>query len=594
MKINYRHNNIYSVDKINLLEDATLAYLNSEYKSREIHQEYNSNYNYKKKNAIIPYQNFKDIDITLYDSTMQEINDKRQESLFKKGLSDYYYLQEADIIFNPMIFTYNLLIKKKMKYVTDKIYNIKAVCATNDLAERLIQYFSDAYERGICASNLMFNGGSRIVENLINLSFKESDFVFLRATDGENMSENVKIPIEDIINANAVPFIICDYIEKEEDYADKEELEFKLDQDVAMDTKSYSTKYYFSNIEEQEGEKIHNVFKYYKESPIIIKELYNKGFVIYCNSDFFSRLKENYDIFYEILLYVYMNNYIRTGDIKEWITDQIPDYIVQNEKLTQKTRFTSYLELHKMVGLNKEDFKLIDVNILPQNGEESPMVFYKGMTDEYIIFEKNKNSKYMDPLKKDEQKSIYTEREQVMYFSDFLYQIEDAIEDYITSKIENDILIVQINKFKSTSLNTKRIQPTTILKYGLENNASTIYLTYDKSTYSFALKEKNEYKDIILVTYNIENTENNNKLFDMRVRGGGVRDENKAINKSLFDISNVVGKPYRQAGTMIVTLNLDSKYKKQEQDIKTKIYNELSSNAIGEDYILIQIKYKGE
>ena len=69
-------------------------------------------------------------------------------------------------------------------------------------------------------------------------------------------------------------------------------------------------------------------------------------------------------------------------------------------------------------------------------------------------------------------------------------------------------------------------------------------------------------------------------IYDIRQLGGGLP-ENEPDNYNLFDIGHINGRPYRQAGTLVITL--PSKYKEYEE----RIMNVVKKYMVAEDYPVI-------
>ena len=81
----------------------------------------------------------------------------------------------------------------------------------------------------------------------------------------------------------------------------------------------------------------------------------------------------------------------------------------------------------------------------------------------------------------------------------------------------------------------------------------------------------------------IEQTEDSIKVYDIRQLGGGL-DENEPDDFELLDIGHINGRPYRSAGTLVLTM--PSKYESHNEYIQ----NVIEKYKVAEDYVAIFYK----
>lgn len=602
MKIYPGNHKVFSTETIDKNRDIPLAYLDTDFLEETISIAVSDEMAISSVTEVLPYDLFKTTEVTLYDKYGDPLTKEEQSDLLVKQVAgNYIYTPKASLTFQPHTFNYKVLAKKNMKYLTSRKYNIKAACSDKELATQMIQFFSDSYERNLCPTNIRFNNGDKKLESLFNSSLSELDFIFINAQDGKTFDGESEIPINEYIDNNIVPWIICDKLpenEEEINYQDQDELEFEMLSSTVTSTKPFLTKYYFttpstvkhelSNSNQTADIEYHKLFKYHeRKTPIIVKEIVDKGFVVYCSSSFMANLSELSDIFYEVLMYVFLRAYVSTQTINEWIADVMPNYIVQNGRLTQKEKFTSNMELHKLLGLRENDAIPIMVDI-----EEPKIAYYTGMASNYLVFKKIPKPETADPIKKENQISIFTSRKDIMFYDNFVYSIKEDITDKITAIIDGSKLRVTVKNFKNTELNTGEYQTETV-QFEINNTLMNqeVILVWNKNLKSIELV--NEMKDVhvLMATINIIKEKKDSKLYDMRQRGGGLPDDSKDVFDCL-DIGNILGRPYRKGGTMITTIKLPKKYEAKKDMIYEVIYNTIRQHMVAEDYLVLNIEFK--
>lgn len=600
MKIYNGKHAVYNVTKIDHNRDIPLGYLDSEFMEESVNVIINDELSTTSKTELLPYSILDSAEITLYDKNGEPLNKEEQEKLLvKQTAGKYIYVPRSSVTFEPTTFNYKVLAKKNMKYLTSRKYNIKAACSSESLAKTMIQFFSDSYERNLCPTNVRFNNGDKKLESLFNSSITDIDFMFIYSSDGKTIDGTTEIAIDDYINKNTIPWIICDQLPdtSKSDYKNNETLSFELANQSVVNTEPFSTQYYFSMPSDTEykspnsGEvfqiSYHPIFKYHKEkTPIIIKEVVDKGFVVYCNSDFITRLSETSSMLYETIMYVYLRAYISTQTINEWITDEMPNYIVQNGRLTQKEKFTSDMELHKLLSLREGDISPIKVEI------ENKIAYYTGMSSNYLVFKKTPNPENADPIKNDDQISIFTERKNVMFYDDFVYTAKEDITDKISCVLNDSKLKVIVKKFKNTQLDTGEFLTESVEMELTESIiAQDILLVWNMNRKAVELTTELHDNLVLMATIQVIREKKDSKLYDMRQRGGGLP-EDKEDNYDCLDIGNILGRPYRKGGALITTVTVPKKYEHQRDTIHDTIYDAIKQHMVAEDYIILNLDFK--
>lgn len=594
MKLYPGTHGIYSVEKTDSSEEVILGYVDSEYLEESIEINVSDDFNSSYSKELLPYNTINDLEMTFYTRNGVALaKDVQEEMITRESGNSYIYTPNNSITFEPYKFTYKVLAKKNMSYMSSRKYNIKAVCSDRSLADILIHFFADSYERNLCPTNVKFNSGDKKIDSLFEAEYEDSDFIFINSSDGETfISNDNEIPIDEYLDNNIVPWIFCDKLPGTTEINNVTSKTFELQNEIMSNVSSYTTDKYFKIPVAATGEEYHTLFKYELNiTPILIKEYVNKGFVVYCHNDFLTNINSTYGLFYEVLMYVYLNTYLTTDSISEWIADEMPDYIVQNGRLTQKDKFTSHMELHKLLGLMEGDVSPVEVKITPQDGNEN-VVYYTGMSSNYLVFKKMTTTDYADPIKDKNQISIFTERKNIIFYDDFIYNVQDDITDYISIKISDNTLIAKVKPFKSTVLDTYNFISTITCTYELDEDllSQEVLLIWNKNRKTIELVSELEDNLILLANIKITKEEKESNLYDMRVRGGGLPEDSEDNNDCL-DIANVLGRPYRKGGAIITTVSLPKKYEEQKDVIYKIIYEEMSKHIIAEDYLILNLEF---
>ena len=386
MKIYPGNHTIKNVEKIDMNRDIQLGYFDSDFLENKVDIIIENDFKKDIKEKIIPYSyKTNSLDISLYDKNMNKVSNI--DNLFTKlSNNNYQYVPYNSYTFVPKKFNYKIIAKKTMAYSSKNKYNIKVKCENEELANKLIYLFADSFERKICPMNIKFNNGDKKINSLINNEKPEIQFLITECAEDD-------IDINYYLNNNIIPIIFCDKINDKNSCIKKDKVDFNIKNNIIIKTNKFETDAYFnsqSDLNYEIGNKkygviYHKIFNNEKYSPIIIKEIVNKGFIIYCTTNMIDIFLKEYNIFYETIMYIYLNSYLITDEITEWLTDIMPDYIVKNKKLIQKDKFTSSIELYKIFGLNEDEIKPVGVEI------EEDFV-YKITTQKKENY--NKNNKY--------------------------------------------------------------------------------------------------------------------------------------------------------------------------------------------------------
>lgn len=629
MKIYPSKSSITVTKEVNPLTDIPLSYIDTNATDYNISTLVNEKYKLKERKEILPYDKVSNSSICLFDENGNQIPQEALLKNFKRDGNEYIYIPNGSQVFTPKRFKYDVTAKKKMQYSSNVTYNLNVLVPnSNIMAHQFMPICGDAPSRLISPANILINNGDVSFASLTEGNMTNKDFVMMSFADRNTMleydyyyDEMIEVPYDsdillDMYSTNLIAVFDESYAEKDWDEDDnseaiavsedderaffccsKEAIDYKITSPILYNNLSVKSKYYFTVPRDSEERRYHNIFNNKNNVPILIEETLGKGFKIYMSQGIIENSVENSKIIYDILMKVYLMAYLKVTGLEEWIADEVPDYIVNNKKLIKKDKFVSNVELHKMFGVNSNEVSPYLINI---DKELYPFVKFTGMYKDYLTFEKDlsgDNSKYADPIKPDNALSIYTQKQNIMFYDKFIYSINDSIEDIIKVERLDDSIQVNLKQFKhsSTGIYVKYIpDPIIIPLIKVINNKEEQILNADfylvcienDSASYFEVVNSEDYKEEhgeILITIQVRQSSNKKIVYDMRQRGGGLPLEDDD-NFNCFDIGHIKGRPYRKAGTLIITL---PKYLEQYKEIISETIKQYSS---AEDYPIIIFK----
>lgn len=615
MKIYPSKHSIIQTSDVDLTKDIPLAYIDTE--SKEYNCVVRSKLEYDEINPILPYQAFDSYDISLFKPKKKGVIDyssdfvKIDHSDIVQRVGDVYqYIPMSTTTFVPQEFDYSVIVKKNITYKTQENYNFKVGClddttkATDQLlSKKLLKVFGDAPTRGICPINTWVNNKDISANSLTNSKMDENDFIFIQSKDGFTNKEYdydtysiVDKPIkfeENFLSHHTNVWVCVDNFPITLDNKEARLKDSKLYSSVTISNSTFlntnaSDTTFTIETEANETVKVHYLFSG-AYSAAIVKEYVNKGFVIYTSKTFFDEIETNAKILYEIMMYVYSNTYLESETVTQWITDTPPDYVIINNKLNTIEKFISSKQIHRFFDLSQSETMFSKINISANN------IVMRGIVNDYITFEKlytGDYAKYADPPKpSSDMISVYTPQRQIMYFDEFVYSIQDNIEDCIDWTRDEDVIIFKVRSFKHTygnvnisseAINNIEIPLVTTIDYQqvpVENTSFYIYSRENILDYC----EVSKYEDTmgtILAQVDIVRTDGDISVYDMRRRGGGLP-ESMGDNQELLDIGYIKGLAYRKSGAVIVTLP------KRLEGYKELIENVVRKHMVAEKFPVI-------
>lgn len=596
MKIYPSKHQIRQVQSVNLSTDIPLGYVDTD--SKDYICSFESNIKPTGITAVLPYQKFSSYDIKLFkpskgtagkqSSDFYEIDHKQ---FMQRDGEFYKYVPKNVVTFSPQEFSYTVTCKKNIPYDIFETYNIKAACIDNPekpeeerLSNMLMKVFGDAPQRGICPSNVWINNKDMSSKSLTSSTIRANDIVFVQSPDGkkikvagQNSGEyaDADIDIDNIFLKRMTNVWVS--VDNFPIATSKKIVTIKrplLNSEVSVMTDSFSTelKTDFSiGDSENDGLIIHELFSG-ENTVAIIKEYKNKGFVIYTPKSFFGDLNTNVKILYEIMMFVFGNCYVESKPHTQWISDVIPDYVIENRNISTIDKFMSRKKLHEFFDMKQNEVMLSSIKISSGN------IKMIGLVNEYLTFSKSidgENVIYADPKKPNESMiSIYNQNKQIVFFDEMTYSIGDNPIDFLTWERDNDKIVVRALGFKDTenNINIKDEKlGTTEIPLIITSNYNTTSIN-DEFFYICAIDDmlssckKGEYSESlgkIIATINISKSSDMTVIYDMRQRGGGLPEDFEDAN-DLLDIGYIKGSPYRKSGAIIFTFPERLKSNKEE------------------------------
>lgn len=624
MKIYPNKSNITVTKEVNPLTDIPLGYVDTNSISYSVSTIINEDFKLAETKELYPLDKIDKNYICLFDKDGNQIEYEELLKSFTREGSNYVYMPHGVQSFTPKRFEYNVTAKKKSKYKSNMHYNINALVYNNtELANNLMPIFGDAPKRLLAPSNIIINNGDLSLDALTKSSIKDVDITFLRLKNHETLIENGfdgelteemfdKETYLEHYKANMFAFYDNSFAIKDYEiddtivtYQDPEELQkvkmyqsefeeiYSLKSPLIYDSVSIISDKYFNVPKDTDKVKYYNLFNDSNRAPILIEEHVGVAFMVYAPENLSIQTTKFANILYEFISYIYLNRYITTDTFSDWITDVIPDYIVNNKKLIKKDKFVSNIEMYKMFGLSADEITNYKVNI---DEKLYPFVKFTGVEENYLTFEKylGENNEFADPIEKPKNYISLYQQPNVYFYDNFIYKINDSIEDCIkVEKIDNEI-VINLKSFRHSDSGIYVKYPQETLRIPLtyiENDTeqqiqnADFYLICkpNESVSSFEYINANNYKEedgLILATIQVRQDTTEKFIYDMRQRGGGLP-EGEKDNYDCFDIGHIYGRPYRKGGTLIITL---PKRLKQHEDI---IKNVVKQYSVAENYPII-------
>ena len=577
-----------------------LAYISVDYTKYDISKIVEPDFSTTRKSILYPEQKFENKDFLLFNEFEEEVS---KNNLFVSTNNGYMFYPSNTVKFSPKKFSWKATVKKNYDYNISNTYNIKVGYEYDTVLNRnLINTFMNPSERDMYVySNIKINSNDKTY-NTFELS-DDTDIMFIKSHNCKHFDVNNtrEIKINDYLSKHTNIWFGCeDAVALNETYkmlTATTPHTFRIKNPIISENAVIDTKYYFdlNTISTPTGVIMHNIFDT-TLVPALILEYTNQGFVVITSYTIFDDMNLYEKFMYEIMMYVYCNTYMSTDYNEEWITYSLPNYEVTNNVYTTKSSFISKKSISSQFD-SQGSYNLINIDIVDDTAldtglETAGSIKCIGQNNGKPVFViDGKLNGYTEPNKPEGWKSIYCNG--YIYYIDKLYYL---IEQDITNKImmvESDTdLIVKLYNFKSSKYEINKQTDTTLkisfiktdgeLIQRIREAEYTVFYNKDNSKITYCYAEDYEDKPNLYKLFNIlvQQTDDAVEVYDMRQLGGGLSEEEED-DFELVDIGHINGRPYRIAGTLVLTM--PTKYKPYEQYIQKA----LDKYKTAEDYIAV-------
>ena len=580
-----------------------LAYIDVDYSKYNISKIVEPNFSVNNKTILYPEQKFENKDFLLFNEFEEEVE---KNNVFISTNSGYTFYPSNAIKFIPKKFLWKATVKRNYDYNISNTYDIKIGYEYDtELNRNLTSTFMNPSERDMYVyNNIKINSNDKTY-NTFDASDK-TDIVFIKSHNCKHFDINNirEIKIEDYLSKHTNIWFGCeDAVALNETYkvlTATTPHTFKISNPIISDSATITTSYYFDlNLVSTPTEVIvHNIFDT-DLVPALILEYVNQGFVVITSYTIFDDMHSYEKFMYEIMMYVYCNTYMSTDYNEEWITYSLPNYEVINNVYSTKSSFISKKSISSMLG-SQGSYNLVDINIVdssatidtgyePDNVGSIKCIGQNNGKPVFVI--DGTLYGYTEPKKPEGWKSVYCNG--YVYYLDKLYYL---IEQDITNKImmvESDgDLIVKLYNFKSSKFKINKQTDITLkisfiktegeLVHRIREAEYTVFYNRDNFKITYCYAEDYEDKPNLYKLFNIlvQQTDDAIEIYDMRQLGGGLSEEEED-DFELVDIGHINGRPYRIAGTLVLTM--PTKYKPYEEYIQKA----LDKYKTAEDYIAV-------
>lgn len=598
--------------KIDTDLNVPLAYIDIDFTKYKIEKIIDSKFSTDKKHILIPNEELKSDKIKIFNKFEEEID--IQDKVIKNEDKFIYYPSNM-VKFSPKSFLWKATLKKKMFYSISDTYNININCKYSDNLNNLfINAFMNPGERDdlLVYNNVKINNNSTVYNTFKDTTDEKADFTFIKTHNCKHIDINntQEIDIPYYLNLHTNLWLGCeDAVALNTDYkmlTSSNATTFKITNPIVSNNAQITTSYYFdlTTITPPTGVTIHNIFSS-TLVPALILEYINAGFVIITSFEILDDPLKYESFIYELMLYVYLNTYVSTDYIRDWITYKIPDYEIINNSFSTKSSFTSKSNINNLLGL-KGNAELVKIDIIDDVESTVRILDTKedlssttgaikciGTTNGNPVFVLDGIlDGYNEPEKPVNWYSVYSDG-YVYYLEDLHYLLETNITNKISLAEQNNNLIIKIYNFKSSNYCINKKKDTTItIPFIKSSNEKiervreaeySIYYIDNKIAYCYREDYIESDDKILLFDILVTQTDDAIEIYDMRQLGGGLS-EDEEDNYELLDIGHMNGRPYRIGGALVLTM--PTKYKPYEDLIQKAI----DKYKVAEDYIAIIFK----
>ena len=570
MKINLPQHNLKDVERFDA-KDIPIGYVDTTDASYDISFTLNKDFSTDVKEQVFAYDTFRDKDILLFDGGKKLLKNIQ----YKRDGSTYVYEPSGCTEFEPAYFRAQVLVKRRMRYVSNNHYNLRVGVVEKDdkltFSSSVITAFGDANKRGLCPSNITINDGSKMIQSLLATDLNALDFLFIRSSDGFDVRNTVYEAINKHVNvwlsvdsfddllmpppsdfsAQAEGAVLCSFYKPTKR---KKSPVRVFDPDENLEHQSYLRAVYEYSLPYED---------------VLIMHRPNGGYIIVTPSEFLSDTVSNIKIIYDVLMHTFMNGYREVLSDETWITNELADSMAYN--------FMPLNAYHKTINLNKmlstPDYELNDEYDIASISSTTPNISCVKITPDKTLFFRKNGKAETDPKKPDGAISYITTKGTVLiYKPEEVYKLKSRANlvgqnngSHFTITVKplmDSVKHIYVPEEVTLSIPNPNKEWCVCVK-GTTPDGTSVPKLVEKNLYSMNVH------GYLIADVHI-NVKQKPQVIDTRVYGGGVpiREEN---NYDCIDIGNVIGRPYRLGSTLVIKL---PKRLKDYEDIITKAVKE--------------------
>ena len=585
-----------------------LAYVDIDFTKYHIEKIVDPKFSKNSKTILYPEQEFENIDFLLFNEREEIV---KTNNLFTYKNNKYIFSPNNLVKFAPKEFLWKATVKKNLDYNISNNYNLKISCKNNDTLNRnLISTLMNPSERNMLVyNNIKINSNDKKFNSFVDMDSAIADFEFIRSHNCKyyDKEETMPIDFEGLLNSHTNIWIGCeDATQLNETFnlmVSTDYHQFTISNPIVSTNNQILSNRYFdlNSISTPTNVAVHNIFTS-SVVPALILEYDKLGFVVITSYTILDDPLVYEGFLYEIMMYVYMNSYSSTQYISEWITYDLPNYEINNGVYATKSSFVSKNSISSLLNLTGS-YTLVDLDIQDNNNirvlqtdndlqDSIGAIQCIGQNNGKPIFAIDGILEgYVEPNKPVGWKSVYCNG-YIYYLEKLYYLIEENITDKILLLESDNNLIIKIYNFKSSMFNINKQIDSTLQVSFIKTDGELVQRIREAEYVIYYIKETQKIELCYLEDFNesdetiklfnvlVEQTSDAIEIYDMRQLGGGLSEEEED-DFELMDIGHINGRPYRIAGTLVLTM--PSKYKPYEEQIKKVI----DKYKTAEDYIAI-------
>ena len=293
-----------------------LGYIDVDYSKYKVDKLPSEYFSTDSMTPLIPGQELENGRVKIFNRFKEEVN---TTNLMQYTNQKWYYMPDNIIKYTPKFFLWKAMVKKNMSYCIDTVYNININCYNAYMSNKLSPVFTGASNNGYVPSNIKINNNQLTADTFMNMPVENSDFCFIATANAAYYDDECTKPIDvyEYFEKGCNLWIACEdarsFNESYEMLSSIDNVTYRLNSPIINSNSSIMCDTYFNlnRIVATSGVNIHNIFDKDGNSPILILEYVNGGFVIISHTSLFddSHQTAGFPIVFEILMYVFMNSY---------------------------------------------------------------------------------------------------------------------------------------------------------------------------------------------------------------------------------------------------------------------------------------------